>query len=98
MGPSKKSDKQHEAICPDKLNKAELLSARDKLAAGGPEYWRNLQELAGDPEFLQQLHREFPKGASEWLSPVSRRSFLSLMGASLALAGMTLFRSLVMRR
>jgi MoCo/4Fe-4S cofactor protein with predicted Tat translocation signal len=89
MGPSKKSDKQHEAICPDKLNKAELLSARDKLAAGGPEYWRNLQELAGDPEFLRQLHREFPKGASEWLSPVSRRSFLSLMGASLALAGMT---------
>ena len=51
MGSSKKSDKQHEAICPDKLNKAELLSARDKLAAGEPEYWRNLQELAGDPSF-----------------------------------------------
>ena len=35
------------------------------------------------------LHREFPKGASEWLDAVSRRGFLKLMGASLALAGMT---------
>ncbi len=35
------------------------------------------------------LHREFPKGASEWLDSVSRRGFLKLMGASLAMAGMT---------
>jgi molybdopterin-containing oxidoreductase family iron-sulfur binding subunit len=35
------------------------------------------------------LHREFPKGASEWLDSVSRRGFLQLMGASLAMAGMT---------
>ena len=35
------------------------------------------------------LHREFPKGASEWLDAVSRRGFLKLMGASLAMAGMT---------
>ena len=35
------------------------------------------------------LHREFPKGASEWLDSVSRRGFLKLMGASMALAGMT---------
>jgi MoCo/4Fe-4S cofactor protein with predicted Tat translocation signal len=80
---------RHEAICPGKLDKADLLAARDKLAAHGPEYWRSLQELAGDPEFLKQVHREFPKGASEWLEPFSRRDFLSLMAASLALAGMT---------
>jgi MoCo/4Fe-4S cofactor protein with predicted Tat translocation signal len=80
---------RREAICPGKLNKADLLAARDKLAAKGPEYWRSLQELAGDPEFLKQVHREFPKGASEWLAPFSRRDFLSLMAASLALAGMT---------
>ena len=89
MAPEKKSEKRSEAICPSKLEKAELLAARDKLSESGPEYWRSLQELAGDPEFQERLHREFPKGASEWLSPVSRRSFLSLMGASLALAGMT---------
>ncbi len=35
------------------------------------------------------MHREFPKGASEWLDAVSRRGFLKLMGASLAMAGMT---------
>lgn len=81
--------KHREAICPGKLEKAELLAAREKLATGGPEYWRSLEELANTPEFQERLHREFPKGASEWLEPVSRRGFLSLMGASLALAGMT---------
>lgn len=80
---------RREAVCPGKLTKLDLLAARDKLANQGPEYWRSLQELAGDPEFLQQVHREFPKGASEWLPSVSRRDFLSLMAASLALAGMT---------
>src|ERR1017187_4701021 len=35
------------------------------------------------------MHREFPKGASDWLDSVSRRGFLKLMGASLAMAGMT---------
>src|ERR1700687_3235760 len=55
----------------------------------GPEYWRRLEELAGSPEFQDMLHREFPKGASEWVDSVSRRGFLRLMGASLAMAGMT---------
>jgi MoCo/4Fe-4S cofactor protein with predicted Tat translocation signal len=86
--PDEKSSAR-EAICPGKLTKIDLLAARDKLTNQGPEYWRSLQELAGDPEFLKQVHREFPKGASEWLNSVSRRDFLSLMAASLALAGMT---------
>jgi molybdopterin-containing oxidoreductase family iron-sulfur binding subunit len=34
------------------------------------------------------LHREFPAGASEWGDTVSRRNFLKLAGASLALAGL----------
>ena len=55
----------------------------------GPEYWRSLEELAGSAEFREMMHREFPKGASEWLDYVSRRGFLKLMGASLAMAGMT---------
>jgi MoCo/4Fe-4S cofactor protein with predicted Tat translocation signal len=78
------------AICPGKLDKRELLEARDKLAVGnGPEYWRSLEELAGNEEFRRAVQREFPKGASEWLDPVSRRGFLKLMGASMALAGLT---------
>ena len=53
----------------------------------GPRYWRCLDELAETEEFTEYLHREFPEAASEWTDPASRRSFLKLMGASLALAG-----------
>ena len=83
---------KREDICPGK--KLDLASVRETIdaAAGtksGPEYWRSLEELAGSPEFQEALHREFPKGASEWLDSVSRRGFLKVMGASLGLAGMT---------
>ncbi len=84
-----KGSQRQEAVCPGKLNKADLIEIRDQVSAKGPEYWRSLEELAGSPEFRERLHREFPKGASEWLASLSRRDFLSLMGASLALAGMT---------
>jgi len=55
----------------------------------GREYWRSLESIAETPEFKEFLHREFPQNASEWLDPVGRRSFLKLMGASLALAGVS---------
>jgi molybdopterin-containing oxidoreductase family iron-sulfur binding subunit len=55
--------------------------------AGGPRYWRSLEELAGSPELREQMKREFPALAEEWDDPESRRHFLKLMGASLALAG-----------
>jgi molybdopterin-containing oxidoreductase family iron-sulfur binding subunit len=55
----------------------------------GRAYWRSLEELAGTAEFNEFLHREFPENASEWLDPVGRRGFLKLMGASLALAGIS---------
>ena len=55
--------------------------------AGFPRHWRSLEELAGSEEFEEFLHREFPSGASEWLDPLSRRKFLKLMSASIALAG-----------
>ena len=63
--------------------------ARKNDVRRGPEYWRSLDELADTPEFREALHREFPEGASELLDPVSRRTFAKLMGASLALAGVT---------
>src|SRR5579862_6126249 len=79
-----------EDVCPSKKGTLDLDAARAKLAeTKGPEYWRSLEELAGSPDFQEMLHREFPKGASEWLDAVSRRGFLKLMGASLAMAGMT---------
>src|SRR5262245_31409185 len=52
-------------------------------------YWRSLEELANSEEFDEWLHREFPNNASEWTSDVGRRTFLKLMGASLALGGLT---------
>ena len=55
----------------------------------GREYWRSLEAVAETPEFKDFLHREFPQNASEWLDPVGRRGFLKLMGASLALAGVS---------
>src|SRR6201997_3918111 len=87
-----------EDICPGKKSTLDLNTVREKIDAAtahdlaektGPQYWRSLEELAGSPAFQEALHREFPKGASEWLDTVSRRGFLKVMGASLGLAGMT---------
>jgi molybdopterin-containing oxidoreductase family iron-sulfur binding subunit len=55
-------------------------------AGSGRAYWRGLDDLADTPEFREHLEREFPSGASELLDG-SRRTFLKLMGAGLALAG-----------
>jgi molybdopterin-containing oxidoreductase family iron-sulfur binding subunit len=59
--------------------------------ANGRRYWRSLEEVSGTPEFRAWLEREFPEGASELPSDgFSRRNFLRIMGASLALAGIGL--------
>jgi MoCo/4Fe-4S cofactor protein with predicted Tat translocation signal len=84
---------KREDVCPSKKGKLDLDSLRAQIneanEKAGPEYWRSLEELAGSPAFQEALHREFPKGASEWVDSVSRRGFLKVMGASMALAGMT---------
>jgi MoCo/4Fe-4S cofactor protein with predicted Tat translocation signal len=54
----------------------------------GKRFWRSIDELADTPEFQAAVEREFPAAAQEWVDPVSRRGFLKLMGASMALAGM----------
>ena len=58
-------------------------------SAQGKTYWRSLDHLAETPEFKELVEKEFPDGADELKNPVSRRKFLSLMGASMALAGLT---------
>jgi molybdopterin-containing oxidoreductase family iron-sulfur binding subunit len=67
----------------------DLLQIRSRLEAEPRRQWRALEEAAGTEEFLEYLKREFPQNASEWLDPAGRREFLKLMGASLALAGVT---------
>ncbi|HET6841712.1 MAG TPA: TAT-variant-translocated molybdopterin oxidoreductase [Candidatus Angelobacter sp.] len=75
-----------DAIQPARL---ELDAVRQKLSeASGPKFWRTLDELSDRREFGELLEREFPRQASEWVDPVSRRGFLKLAGASMALAGL----------
>ncbi len=61
-----------------------VLSSQD-----GKSYWRSLEELADSPEFHEFVQREYPQQAEEWDDPIERRTFLKLMGASLALAGIS---------
>jgi MoCo/4Fe-4S cofactor protein with predicted Tat translocation signal len=56
--------------------------------ARGKAYWRSLEDLADTPEFREFVFREFPAGATDMLQGDDRRSFLKIMGASLALAGL----------
>jgi molybdopterin-containing oxidoreductase family iron-sulfur binding subunit len=58
-------------------------------AARGPHYWRSLEELADTEEFQAFLHSEFPEPASQLTDSIGRRNFLKIMGASLALAGLS---------
>ena len=52
------------------------------------KYFRSLEQLEGSKEYFEQAHREFPVGASELNNDWSRRNFLGIMGASMALAGL----------
>ncbi len=68
----------------------DLSEIRTRLAGlEGRTYWRSLEELAETPEFTNYVQREFPAQASEFTDPAGRRQFLKLMGASLALAGVS---------
>jgi molybdopterin-containing oxidoreductase family iron-sulfur binding subunit len=58
-------------------------------SAEGRRFWRSLEELAESPDFPARLRDEFPAWAAVWDDPLGRRRFMQLMGASLALAGMT---------
>src|SRR5687768_2906425 len=75
-----------------KLMRDHILSLQDgeqKTPRTGKKYWRSLEELADTPQFREFVAREFPQQAEGWNDPVERRTFMKLMGASLALAGLT---------
>jgi MoCo/4Fe-4S cofactor protein with predicted Tat translocation signal len=80
------------------LLRQHILSRQDEAQAKGPgnggqpkpkDYWRSLEELVDAPEFREFVDREYPQHAEHWDDPVERRMFLKLMGASLALAGLS---------
>jgi molybdopterin-containing oxidoreductase family iron-sulfur binding subunit len=67
-----------------------LADIKTRLAGlQGRTYWRSLEELADTDEFKAYVQREFPEQASEFKDPAGRREFLKLMGASIALAGVS---------
>lgn len=75
---------------PHALRSTDWAAIRSRLdGARGRHYWRSLEELAETKEFQQMVDREFPAGASEWGDGLSRRNFLKMAAASLALAGIT---------
>ena len=68
----------------------DLDSVKEQLSQqSGRRFWRSLDELSQSDEFRELIHREFPRQAAEWDDSVSRRGFLQLAGAGLALAGLT---------
>ncbi len=68
----------------------DLAAARRRLAdSQGPRFWRSLEELADTDAFRDYVAREFPSQVEVWDDAVGRRRFLQLMGASLALAGVS---------
>ena len=78
-------------IKPPSRTKLTLQQVRERLSASaGKKYWRSLEELVDEPGFEELLANEFPAGATEFPNDgVSRRNFLKLMGASMALAGLS---------
>src|SRR5690554_2202761 len=55
-------------------------------------YWKSLNELANNKEYQKFAEREFQENATELTDGVSRRGFLRVMGASVALAGLAACR------
>ena len=58
--------------------------------SGPRQQWRSLEEMAMEERFEELLQRDYPKQAAALeQSGLDRRTFLKLMGASLALTGLT---------
>ncbi len=72
--------------------KLTVAAVRSKLEGKtGKRFWKNLDELADTPEFQELMQEEFPRqaaGVSEWVDGISRRGFMKVMGASMAMAGL----------
>src|SRR5688572_21672583 len=78
-----------------KKSKLDLREIRRRLQGQtGPGYWKSLEQVADTPEFHEWVDDEFPHRGS--LLEIDRRTLLKFMGASMALAGLSGCRSLVM--
>lgn len=75
---------------PSPESKQNFALLRDRiLSEEGKEYWRSLEEYADTAEFKEFVSREYPHEIEEWDNSLSRRNFVKVMGASMALAGLS---------
>lgn len=67
------------------------VSAAEEQGSGSRQTvtWRSLDELAETGEERERFLREFPIDAPRDMAPLSRREFVRVMGATLALAGVS---------
>ena len=73
--------------CPSTKNSIDIPEELPELGkVSGQKYWRSIEEYSATPEFKELMEREFPVDASI-MDDTSRRSFIKVMGASMALAG-----------
>ncbi|CAN5838788.1 TAT-variant-translocated molybdopterin oxidoreductase [soil metagenome] len=71
-------------------NSLSVANIRKRLAGTqGKAYWQSLDELADTDEFRAFMDQEFPREAAPLESSLDRRDFLKLLGASMAMAGLT---------
>lgn len=75
---------------PSKDSQNNFALLRNKiLGKSGKEYWRSVEEYVDSPEFAEYVKYEHPEQADTWDNALSRRNFVKVMGASLALAGLS---------
>ena len=78
------------------INDLSLADIRSRLANSrdSKQFWRSLEEVADTPAFQKLLVEQFPRQIAASIADLTRagttrRDFLKLMGAALAMAGLT---------
>ncbi|MGD0091946.1 MAG: TAT-variant-translocated molybdopterin oxidoreductase, partial [Planctomycetota bacterium] len=79
---------QASSLSPPKSGQARCLSYKSAEHGRDARATRDLEQIAGTPEFRRFVEARFPAQAPLLDNPVTRRRFCHLMGASLALAGL----------
>ena len=67
----------------------ETTTSGEQEVRGAKRFWKSLDEVEGGETFEQFVQREYPSQSHVFQDPPQRREFLKLMGASLALAGVS---------
>ncbi|HEV8112984.1 MAG TPA: TAT-variant-translocated molybdopterin oxidoreductase [Planctomycetota bacterium] len=65
------------------------MSDAETTSASGRELWKSLAQRENPDPFEEFVRREYPSQIHKFMDPPERREFLKLMGASLALAGVS---------